>query len=71
MAKNTLKISSDIEFIKFNTKSDEYEKLKANDNGCITIDIIGRCAVNEWLGKITPQILMEDFEIKNNLKYYF
>ena len=71
MAKNTLKISSDIEFIKFNAKPDEYEKLKANDNGCITVDIIGRCAVNEWLGKITPQILMEDFEIKNNLKYYF
>ena len=71
MAKNTLKISSDIEFIKFNAKPDEYEKLKANDNGCITVDIIGRCAVNEWLGKTTPQILMEDFEIKNNLKYYF
>jgi single-stranded-DNA-specific exonuclease len=54
----------DIEYIKFRYDEDTYNNIFAQD-GTYTIDIIGRCGMNEWQGHKTPQVIMEDFEIKS------
>ena len=30
------------------------------------VEIVGRANLNEWCGKVTPQIFIEDIEVKNN-----
>jgi single-stranded-DNA-specific exonuclease len=68
----TLKITlpNGTSLIKFKSSQEEYEKLK-NTMGCININVIGRCERNMWNGIVTPQILIEDYEIVNEIKYYF
>ena len=34
-----------------------------NNNGYYTLDIIGRANKNEWMGHVTAQIFIEDYEI--------
>ena len=59
----TLKIllNDNIEILKFKSSKEEYEKL--NTSIINIIDIVGRCSVNEWNGKKTPQIIVEDYDI--------
>ena len=59
----TLKIllNDNIEILKFKSSKEEYEKL--NTSMINIIDIVGRCSVNEWNGKKTPQIIVEDYDI--------
>jgi single-stranded-DNA-specific exonuclease len=68
----TLKITlpNGTSLIKFKSSNEEYEKLK-NTMGCININVVGRCERNIWNGIVTPQILIEDYEIVNEIKYYF
>ena len=68
----TLKITlpNGTSLIKFKSSQEEYEKLHS-ETGCITINIIGRCERNIWNGIVTPQILIEDYEIVGEQKYYF
>lgn len=68
----TLKIvlPNNTSLIKFKSSKEEYEKLKS-DTGCITINVIGRCERNCWNGIVTPQIIIEDYEITDEQKYYF
>lgn len=56
--------------IKFRSSNEEYEKLYS-DLGCVTINVVGKCERNEWNGKITPQIIIEDYEIVERTAYYF
>ena len=59
----TLKITLDsgIEFIKFKSSEEEYNNLLNT-----VIDIVGTCSANIWYGKITPQVIIEDYSIKRN-----
>lgn len=68
----TLKItlSNGASLIKFKSSEEEYEKLKS-DLGCNTINVIGRCERNIWNGTVSPQIIIEDYEITSETKYYF
>ena len=68
----TLKITlpNKISIIKFKSSEEEFEKLYT-EHGKVSINIIGRCSVNEWNGIITPQILVEDYEIVSRSEYYF
>lgn len=68
----TLKITlpSGITCIKFKSSEEEYESL-VNSSGCTIINVVGRCEKNEWGGNVTPQILIEDYEIVKTQKYYF
>ena len=70
--KPTLKISlpDKISLIKFNSNQEEYENL-LSDTGSININIIGKCSKNEWMGNISAQILIEDYEIIGKSKYCF
>jgi single-stranded-DNA-specific exonuclease len=68
----TLKITlpNGTSLIKFKSSKEEYESLYS-DLGCVTINVVGKCERNVWNGSITPQILIEDYEIVGNTQYYF
>lgn len=68
----TLKITlnNGIELIKFRSSEKEYESLYS-DLGYVIINAVGHCARNEWMGKITAQIQLEEYEIIAKRDYYF
>ena len=55
--------------IKFGASQSEFKSLKSS--GYTEIDVIGTCAINEWQGMITPQILIKDYEVVGKQDYYF
>ena len=68
----TLKIKTQngIDIMLFNAQKELCDKMK-NNEGYITINLIGKCNINEWGGKQTPQIFIEDMEIIDENKYLF
>ena len=71
----TLKITvpsngQDISLIRFGSSNEEYEKLYS-ELGYVTINVIGHFQKNVWNGYVSPQILIEDYEIVNKQHYYF
>ena len=68
----TLKItlSSGIDLIKFGSSKEEYENL-LSPFGYIKINVVGKCGKNSWMGNVSAQILVEDYEITEECKYYF
>ena len=68
----TLKITlpNGTSLIKFKSSKEEYEKFSSSV-GCITINVVGKCERNVWNGTVTPQIIIEDYEIIGEQKYYF
>ena len=68
----TLKITlpNGTSLIKFKSSQEEYEKFNS-ELGCITINVVGKCERNIWNGTVTPQIIIEDYEIVGEQKYYF
>jgi single-stranded-DNA-specific exonuclease len=61
--KSTLKFTyRGIEFIKFKSSEEQYEDI-VNRGQTLVFDVVGRLGFNEWEGKKTPQIIMEDFEV--------
>ena len=68
----TLKITlpNGTSIIKFKSSQEEYEKLHS-ETGCITINVVGKCERNIWNGIVSPQIIVEDYEIVGEQKYYF
>ena len=64
--KNTCKITNNgISMLRF---KDEHfiEELKKYEYSLLTI--IGRATLNEFAGNITPQIIIENYVIEDNLK---
>jgi hypothetical protein len=59
-----------VSLIKFKSSEEEYERLYS-DLGCVIIDIVGKCDINEWRGNVTPQIKIEDYSIVDRQDYYF
>jgi len=45
--------------MKFFTNEDKYNDMKQHQ--AINVTIIGKFSINEYNGKITPQIIIEDF----------
>ena len=68
----TIKITtpSGISIIKFRSSEEEFETLYA-ETGYTEINVVGTCALNEWNGNFTAQILVEDYEIVGHNQYYF
>lgn len=56
--------------IKFHIKDEEKELLDPQD-GALTLTAIGKCTLNHFNGNITPQVMLEDFEITNRKKWDF
>lgn len=69
----TIKItlSNGISIIKFKSSKEEFQKLNPSFGGHSVINIVGRCEMNNWNGNITPQILVEDYEIVERKNFYF
>lgn len=69
----TLKITLDngIDILKFRSSEEEFEQFTNSDLGCVNINVVGKCDRNEWNGRITPQIHIEEYEIVGVKKYYF
>ena len=59
----TLKIqlNNGVSAIKFKSNENEYEEFCEPNT---TLTIVAKCAINEWNGTITPQLLIEDYELK-------
>jgi hypothetical protein len=75
LKETTLKITvptdgQDISLIKFGSSNEEFEKLNS-ELGYVTINVIGHFQKNVWNGFISPQIMIEDYEIIKKQHYYF
>ena len=71
MKGTTLKIIQDnLPMIKFKSNEQEYETLRSSQ-GVVTINAIVTCKKNEWMGRISPQLYIEDYEIVDRMEYYF
>ena len=68
----TIKIAlnNDVSLMIFNTNREEYEKLYSED-GFIQINAICRCNKNEWNGRVTAQLFIDDYEIIDSCAYIF
>jgi hypothetical protein len=51
----TLKInlSNGTSLIKFKSSEEEYNSL-FSESGCVIINAVGKCEINEWNGMVTP-----------------
>ncbi len=58
-----------ITYIKFHA-SDLIEKLKGM-SGQMKVEVVGKANLNEWMGRVTPQIMIEDMEFKKSSIYDF
>lgn len=69
--KPTLKITlpNRLALIKFGSSQEEYESLLSS--GYMKMNVIGKCNANEWAGNVTPQLLIEDYEITGESKFDF
>ena len=71
--KKTLKLifsNRKTNMIKFHLK-DEQKALLDPQDGILTLTAIGKCSLNHYNGNVTPQIMLEDFEIINRKKWDF
>lgn len=67
----TLKFESKgIEFIKFFSNNDEWETLKGKGDR-IVLEVVGKCSINEYMGKKKAQIVIEDYEVTKTKKKEF
>lgn len=68
---NTLKITlpNGLALIKFNITDDERDMFKGD--GCIRLNIVGQCRKNEWMGNVSAQMEIKDYDIITQSKYYF
>lgn len=57
----TIKITlpNGAEIMKFKSSEEEYNTLLNT-----VIDVVGKCSANTWMGRTTPQILVEDYSVK-------
>lgn len=66
-----IKTPNGVDIIKFRATEQDCEIFQTNNTGFIEVDIIGRCSKNEWMGNISPQIFLEDYQVIDSNKYYF
>lgn len=72
MKNPTLKItiSDDVNAIKFKSSFDEFQSLYLPE-GCVTVNILGRCNINTFNYVTTAQLFIEDYEIVNKISLDF
>lgn len=60
----TIKISlpSGVDIMKFKSSREEFEEWTSGEK---KLTIVGKCSKNSWMGNITPQILIDDFELED------
>ena len=71
--KDTLKLTfpgRKTTMLKFRIKEEEKELLNPKD-GILVLTAIGKCTLNHYMGNVTPQVLLEDFEITHKSRWDF
>ena len=70
---NTLKITlpNKVSLMKFNATDEECERLENHAEAYLSIDVVGKCHKNEWMGNVSAQLFIEDYEITGSGKYLF
>lgn len=60
----TIKISlpSGVDIMKFKSSREEFEEWTSGEK---KLTIVGKCSKNSWMGNVTPQILIDDFELED------
>lgn len=58
-----IQLNNGVSLIKFKSSAEEVNSLKRNDGMTTSITVVGTCEINEWNGNITPQLLVDDYEI--------
>lgn len=68
----TLKIElpNGVTCIKFKSSEEELDSLYS-ENGCVTINLVGKAEINKYFNHVTPQIIIQDYEIVNKQDFYF
>lgn len=62
--KNTIKFKlNGVEYIKFFAK--DFIEDVMNSGDIISIELVGKCSINSWMGVETPQIIIQDYEISD------
>lgn len=58
----TIKISlpSGVDIMKFKSSREEFEEWTSGEK---KLTIVGKCSKNSWMGNVTAQIIVEDFEV--------
>lgn len=72
--KDTTKIvlPNGISLIKFGSTEDEIEALTPDSStGCVIINVLGYCKINDFNGQEYPQIMINEYEIVGRQSYYF
>ena len=69
---NTLKISlpNGISLMKFKATDEQCQKLQ-NIPGYYEMNIVGRANKNEWMGNVTAQLFIEDYQIIDSRDWFF
>lgn len=62
-------LKNGVSLIKFKSSREEYESLINNER--VSINVVGRCERNVWNGNVSPQILVEEYEVINKMMYCF
>lgn len=63
----TIKIQvGNVSIMKFKSSEEEYEQF-TQPNTYLTL--VGKCSVNEWNGNVSPQIIIDDFELKQEWRF--
>ena len=64
-------LSNKVSLMKFNATDEECDRLQNQTGAYIQLEIVGKCNINEWMGNITPQIFIEDYDITGEGRYLF
>ena len=48
--------------MKFKSSREEFEEWTSDEK---KLTIVGTCSKNSWMGNVTPQILIDDFELED------
>ena len=70
---NTLKITlpNKVNLMKFNATDEECERLEEFNEAYLELNVVGKCYQNEWMGNISAQIFITDYEITGKGEYLF
>lgn len=70
---DTVKITLDsgLSLIKFGSTAEEIAALTPPAAGCVTINVLGTCNINNFNNKQFPQIMIDNYEIVGQQDYYF
>ena len=66
-----ISLPNKISLMKFNATDEECFNLENFEGAYLSLNIVGKCHQNEWMGNVSPQIFIEDYEITGSGKYLF